>query len=82
MAVFRHASQGVTVRNFWLLFQSVHLVTYSQADMSKYPSREVFARAMVQSFSTSRQKSFSGCAVGKSIEKVETIIIWPSNCGG
>ena len=30
-------------------------------------------------FQRARQKSFSGCAVGKSIEKAETIIIWPSN---
>ena len=37
-------------------FQSVYLVTYSQADISKYPAREVFARAMVQSFSTSTAK--------------------------
>lgn len=33
-------------------FRSVYLVTYSQADMAKFPTREVFARAIVESFST------------------------------
>ena len=33
-------------------FRSVYLVTYSQADVAKFPTREVFARAIVESFST------------------------------
>ena len=33
----------------------------------------------VSRFRQARQKSFGGCAVGKSIEKAETIIIWQSN---
>lgn len=37
-------------------FRSVYLVTYSQADMTKFPTREVFARAMVESFSTGTAK--------------------------
>ena len=37
-------------------FRSVYLVTYSQADMAKFPTREVFARAIVESFSTGTAK--------------------------
>ena len=37
-------------------FRSVYLVTYSQADMAKFPTREVFARALVESFSTGTAK--------------------------
>ena len=37
-------------------FRSVYLVTYSQADVAKFPTREVFARAIVESFSTGTAK--------------------------
>ena len=40
-------------------FRSVYLVTYSQADVAKFPTCEVFVRAIVESFSTGTQKSFS-----------------------
>ena len=59
-------------------FRSVYLVTYSQADVAKFHTREVFARTS-SPFRLARQKSFSECAVGKSIEKAESIIIWQSN---
>ncbi|XP_068676750.1 uncharacterized protein [Montipora foliosa] len=36
--------------------RSVYLVTYSQADMAKFPTCEVFARAIVESFSTGTAK--------------------------
>lgn len=34
----------------------MYLVTYSQADVAKFPTREVFARAIVESFSTGTAK--------------------------
>ena len=37
-------------------FRSVYLVTYSQADVAKFSTREVFARAIVESFSTGTAK--------------------------
>ena len=37
-------------------FRSVYLVTYSQADVAKFPTRKVFARAIVESFSTGTAK--------------------------
>lgn len=33
-------------------FRSVYLVTYSQSDVAKFPTREVFMRAIMESFST------------------------------
>ena len=40
--------QEVSIRNS--LVRSVYLITYSQADLEKFPNRSAFAKAVVTSF--------------------------------
>ena len=42
----------------------MYLVTYSQADLAKFPTREDFLCANMESFSTGRATSFSRCVQG------------------
>lgn len=59
-------------------FRSVYLITYGQADLENFPTRQV-ARVVVQSFSTGTAQLFSGFVRVKSIAKAENIVIWLLN---
>ena len=57
---------------------SVYLVTYSQADITKFPTRENFTSAVVYAFffnCKAKGELFSGVAVGRNIRTVVNIII-------
>ena len=51
-------------------FRSVYLVTHSQADVAKFPTCEVFACAIVESFSTGTAKVIQWVCCGEKHRKV------------
>ena len=59
--------------------RQVYLVTYSQADLKKFPTRRCFAEAVIRSFHGTNGTFCTGFAVERYIKTEGIIIIWPLN---
>ena len=66
---FQEALGGKEVR-------SVYLITYSQANLDLFPTREEFASAVVKSFANAMRKLYSGVVAVKTTKNPENTTIY------
>jgi len=56
--------------------RSIYLITYSQANLALFPTREEFASAVVKSFAKCNANILSGVAAVKTTKNPENITIY------